>query len=531
MKNDPITIKDVSTMEGQMCSIDLNDLPELPLEIKPLPWKPFTQEQKDTTCCILDDVCVLNIPKPQTPEEEEELVNKFLTGMRKLFSTEDNFTCLPQLKTSMENCVQCNSCSQACHLWEMSGQNELYRPNYRSEIFRRIYKQYVAKEPFAKWRYGDIGLNWKTVARLGELAYRCNVCRRCAQVCPIGVDNGLIAREIRKLFSQELGIHPRELHDKGTMNQLRVGSSTGMTPDVVKDNVEFIDEDYSEITGVGITTPFDVKGADIMLLHNAGEIMAWPENIAAFSLIFQEAGMSWTLSSKSVAYDGVNYGVFYDDAQLARIALDHMKAAKELGVKKIVIGECGHANKALSVLADRVVPYDLQVPRESCYVTLRDIVLGGRLKLDPSRNDFPVTLHDPCNVVRLMGIVKPQRDILRKIAPKFREMPCNGVNNYCCGGGSGFAIMTRNNIDEWRGNISGRKKLWQISEAFKECLGPETKKYICAPCSNCKGQIRELLEHNDLYAKNSFAYGGLVELIVNAMTNVEPGFIKWENEE
>ena len=207
-----------------------------------------------------------------------------------------------------------------------------------------------------------------------------------------------------------------------------------------------------------------------------------------------------------------------------------MQAAKELGVKKIVIGECGHAHKALTVVADRVIPYELQTPRESCYVTLRDIVMSGRLKLNPSRNDFPVTLHDPCNIVRLMGIVSPQREILHKIAPKFREMPCHGVDNYCCGGGSGFAIMSRNNIEEWRGNISGRKKMWQIGEAFKDCLGPETKKYICAPCSNCKGQIRELLAHNDLYEKNSFAYGGLVELIVNCMENVNPGFIKWGEE-
>ncbi|MBQ1420483.1 MAG: (Fe-S)-binding protein, partial [Desulfovibrio sp.] len=131
----------------------------------------------------------------------------------------------------------------------------------------------------------------------------------------------------------------------------------------------------------------------------------------------------------------------------------------------------------------------------------------------------------------LMGIVEPQREVLRAIAPQFREMPCHGVNNYCCGGGSGFAIMTRNNIDAWRGNITGRKKFWQISEAFKECLGPETKKYICAPCSNCKGQIRDILEENGLYIKNSFAYGGLVELIVNAMVDVKPGFIKWEGDE
>ncbi|MDD2967622.1 MAG: (Fe-S)-binding protein [Desulfovibrionaceae bacterium] len=527
-----LKITDVSTVDGQMVSIDIDTLPKLPIiDEKPFPWKPFTEEQKANTACILDDVCVLNIPMPKTHEEEEELVNKFLTGMRKLFKKENNWTFLPMLETSMDTCVQCNSCSEACHLYECSGQHEMYRPNYRSEIFRRIYKQYVKKEPLAKWRYGDMDLNWKTVARLAELSYRCNLCRRCAQVCPIGVDNGLLARELRKLFSQEMGIYPPELHQKGTMNQLKVGSSTGMTPNVVQDNVSFIDEDYSEITGVGIETPFDKEGADIMLIHNAGEIMAWPENIAAFSLIFNEAGLSWTLSSDACAYDGVNYGVFYDDAQTARLALAHMQAAKKLGVKKIVIGECGHAHKALTVIADRVIPYEYQVPRESCYVTLRDIVMSGKLKLDPSRNNFPVTLHDPCNIVRLMGIVEPQREILRKIAPMFREMPHHGVDNFCCGGGSGFAIMTRNNIEAWRGNISGRKKFQQICAAFADCMGPETKKYICAPCSNCKGQIREILEHNDMYNKHSFAYAGLVELIVNCMENVKPGFIHWECDE
>ena len=31
----------------------------------------------------------------------------------------------------------------------------------------------------------DIDLHWETIARLGESAYRCNLCRRCAQVCPM----------------------------------------------------------------------------------------------------------------------------------------------------------------------------------------------------------------------------------------------------------------------------------------------------------------------------------------------------------
>ena len=259
-------------------------------------------------------------------------------------------------------------------------------------------------------------------------------------------------------------------------------------------------------------------------------MLAWPDNIAAFSIIFEAAGLSWTLSSEIAGYDSVNYGIFYDDVQAARVALKHAEAAKKLGVKQIVLGECGHAHKALSVIADRILPPELNIPRVSCFPLLRDIVLSGKLKLDPSRNDFPVTLHDPCNLVRLMGVVQPQRDVLKAVCPQFREMTPHGVDNYCCGGGSGFAIITRNNIEGWRMNVTGRKKMEQICGAFSDCLGPETKKYVCAPCSNCKGQIRELLEQNNLLEKNSIRYGGLVELIVNAMTDVKPGFISWEEE-
>ncbi len=525
-----LELNDVSKVNGQLTTVEMDEIMDLPIDMPPHAWKALTDEQKDKYCALLDDLIVLQIPRPKTPQEEEELVNKFLDGMRKLFSKENNWTFLPMLETSMDYCAQCNSCSDACHLFEATKGNEMYRPNFRSEIFRRIYKKYIKQEPFAKWRYGDIDLNWKTVARLGELAYRCNLCRRCAQTCPIGVDNGLIAREIRKLFSQELGINPPELHDKGSMLQMRTGSSTSMDSMVVRDNVDFIDEDFSELTGYEFHTPWDKEGADILLIHNAGEIMAWPENVAAFSIIFEAAGLSWTLSSDLAAYDSINYGTFYDDVQFARTAILHAQAAKKLGVKKIVLAECGHAHKALTVIADRVLPQELNTPRESFLPTLRDIVLSGKLKLDPSRNNFPVTLHDPCNVVRLMGIVEPQREILRRICPQFREMAPHGVENYCCGGGSGFAIMSRNNIEPWRNNISGRKKMDQILRAFGDCLGPETKKYVCAPCSNCKGQIRELIAHNNLLEEQGLQYGGIVELVVNAMVDTNPGFIKWEEE-
>ena len=388
-------------------------------------FKPLSAQIVEKYECLLDDTCAVNVPKPKTKAEEEELIRKFLAGLEKLFQRENNWTFLQPLVLTMEHCAKCQTCSDACHIFEASGRNEIYRPTYRSEIMRRLYFKYVKHGGLISlWQHGDIKLNWPLIARLIELSYRCNLCRRCAQTCPIGADNGLVAHELRKLFSQEMGIAAKELHDTGSMLQLKVGSSTGMNPEVVKDNVQFIDEDTSEKTGIKVETPWDVEGADVLLIHNAGEFLAWPENPGAFALILNAAGIKWTLSSEVVAYDSINYGLWYDDAQFARVALKHAQAAKKLKVKKIVLGECGHAHKALSVIADRLLLGDLNIPRESSMTLLHEIVMSGRLKLDPSRNDFPVTLHDPCNLVRLMGVVQPQRESLEQDLP---ALPRNGA--------------------------------------------------------------------------------------------------------
>ncbi len=270
-----------------------------------------------------------------------------------------------------------------------------------------------------------------------------------------------------------------------------------------------------------VEMPLDKEGAGILLIHNSGEFLSWPENPEAFAIIFDAAGLSWTLSSELVGYEATNYGVWYDDVQLSRIALKQAEAARKLKVKKIVVGECGHAHKAMVVTADRVFTDETYVPRESCLPLLEELINSGRIKLDPKRNDFPVTFHDPGNMVRLMGIVEPQRRILRKICPQFREMTPTGVDNYCCGGGSGFAIMSSMNFPDWCSSILGRMKLKQILEVFQDVISPEVKKYVCAPCSNCKGQIRDLFNYYQVWEKCGIFYGGLVELVVNAMVDIK----------
>jgi Fe-S oxidoreductase len=527
-------IEDINRANDPLVEIESTDLMRLPnisdISIQEPPLKRLTEEQKQQYEGSLDGFVAIGLPRPKTKQEEEEFVRKFLDGLEKLFSKKNNWTFLQPLIHSLEYCVKCQLCSDSCPVYVASGKKEIYRPTFRPELLRRIINKYIKKQGalIAKLTRSDINLNFTVIARLAELAYRCTLCRRCAQVCPIGVDNALISREIRKLFSQELGVAPREIHELGTVQQLKVGSTTGITPPALEDIISFIEEDIKEKTGRELRIPVNKKGADILLLHNAGEFISWPENIEAFAILFHTANISWTLSSDLGGYDAVNYGVWYDDIQMARVAVRHSQVAKELNVKKINVGECGHAHKAFIVIADRVLTGDLNIPRESVFPFLENLVLSGKISLDPNRNNFPVTLHDPCNIVRLMGIVEPQRRILRKVCPQFIEMEPHGVDNYCCGGGSGFAIMGSRNFPDWRVHLSGRMKLKQILEAFKNVQDPEIKKYVCAPCSNCKGQIRDLINTYGLQEKYGIHYGGLAELVVNAMIDMKKPFIEWE---
>lgn len=517
--------------EEQLLMISAEDWMPLPCACdNPTPIKPLTQEQKRRVESSLDGISALGIPKPKNKEEEDKLIQAFLRGLRKLLSQKDNWTFWQPLLHSLESCVRCQTCSDACPIYVSSGKQEIYRPAYRGEVLRRIINKYIKKNGklFAKLSGDDIELNWSTIARLAELAYRCTLCRRCAQWCPLGSDNGLIAREIRKLFSQEMGIAPKDIHDSGTVQHLKLGASSGITPKAFENIVQFMEDEIEDKTGRRIKIPVDKIGADILLLHNSGEYLTWLENPVAFAIIFEAAGLSWTLSSEIYGYEATNYGVWYDDVQFARIAIRQIEAARRLKVKKIVIGECGHAHKELVVIADRILTDEMNFPRESFLPLLADLVCHGKLKLDPSRNNFPVTLHDPCNVVRMMGIIEPQRRILRNICPQFREMEPHGLENYCCGGSSGFAIMSNMNFPDWRVHIAGRMKLKQILEAFREVMDPGTRKYICAPCSNCKGQIRDLLSRYNIGDQYSIRYGGLVELVVNSMVDIQKPFIEWE---
>ena len=63
--------------------------------------------------------------------------------LKKLLEPENNWTFLQPLLLSLEYCVKCQTCNDACPVYTESGEKEIYRPTYRSEVLRRMVNKYL----------------------------------------------------------------------------------------------------------------------------------------------------------------------------------------------------------------------------------------------------------------------------------------------------------------------------------------------------------------------------------------------------
>ena len=95
-----IHIDDFTRSGGQVTEIDPAELSPLPPpydKMEKPPIRKLTEDQRKRMDASLDGVVAIGLTPPQTPEEEKAFVDKFLAGIEKLFSENDNWTFLQPL--------------------------------------------------------------------------------------------------------------------------------------------------------------------------------------------------------------------------------------------------------------------------------------------------------------------------------------------------------------------------------------------------------------------------------------------------
>jgi Fe-S oxidoreductase len=169
------------------------------------------------------------------------------------------------------------------------------------------------------------------------------------------------------------------------------------------------------------------------------------------------------------------------------IALRLKDDMERLGTKTLVLSECGHGFNSNRWEAPDWLAQKIGYEVKSVLQVVAEYVRTGRIKLDPERNPKTVTLHDPCQLVRLGGIIEEQRLILKRAVRDFVEMTPNREKNYCCGGGGGQLSMTAFTA---RRRSAGRVKASQIERT--------KARVVASPCHNCLDQLAELNKHYKL---------------------------------
>jgi len=379
--------------------------------------------------------------------------------------------------------TKCKRCAADCQLHETTGDDRDI-PCNRSELLMRVYRRYFTRGGALKARLSDgFALTDDYLHRMAEEAYRCTACRRCKATCPMGVDHGLVTHLMRWLLA-EVGIVPKALVVSVRAQLEGIGNTSAIPVPALRNTCEFLEEEFRDNHNVDVKYPIDVQGAEYVFFPAVSDYLLEPDTLMGNAAVMHVTGGSWTIGTGN--FDGINYGLFYSDRMMERIVGNVVSEVRRLGAQKILVGECGHATRSAWFSQTFCGPD--APPVVSCLQLTHRMLREGRIPLKKELIPERVTYHDPCNIARAGRITEEPREILQAICKDYVEMTPNRTRNYCCGGGGGTVSIDE--IRAFRTGPMGRRKAQQIRDTGAQI--------VVSPCANCKKQLRELCEDNEL---------------------------------
>jgi len=409
-----------------------------------------------------------------------------------------------QVVGSLVGCVHCGMCDQSCHYVLAFPDDHKMTPSYKADQLRKLFKANHdwTGSVFPWWVGADkVPLNDDDLETLKDIAFgTCTNCRRCTLSCPMGVDTATLNRIMRGLLSH-VGVMPEGVRVV-SKDQWELGNQMGVLKEDYLDTLEWMSEELEEDLGhAEATIPVEKKESKIMYCINPREVKYDPRTIKEAALIFWAAGEDWTMPEEG--WDNTNFGLFSgDDGLGGASAKREYDKARELGVDKIVISECGHGYRSTRCEGVNWSGDAEPVPMESSVMTMLNYIKEGKIKVDPTKNPEKMTFHDSCNNARSCGFYEEPRELLRLVSMEFEEMYPNRAENYCCTGGGGAMSMSEYTP---RRLESAKIKADQIRETGA--------KVVVTSCHNCVDGLNDLIKHHGLDCEVK----QLVNLVANAL--------------
>lgn len=389
----------------------------------------------------------------------------------------------------LENCARCGACIEACHAYNSTPETR-YTAVGRAQNIRRLYEKYFKNgNGVSSWLSDAVELDDYWMEKINETAYTCTGCRRCMVYCPFGIDTQQIQALAKALL---IGAD----QEPKTLTMLAdVSIAKGKNIQATKQNfAQAVDSLREEVIAKWKSEagdqviPLDVKGAKVLYVALAGK-----HSIIPAAAIMNAAGENWSLSY----FEAVNFGAFVGNAAATQlIAKRIIDEATELGVKEVVICECGTAYRVLKHMTGKH-PFEVITFAELIDRYVRE----GRIKLDKTKIQGKLTYHDPCQIARNGGIYEEPRNVLRQLSDNYVDTDPNRRYNWCCGGGGGLVII---------GDKDFRMKSARVKAEQVRATGANI---LVTACENCHAQLTDLMEHHKVGAKVEF----LSSLVADAL--------------
>ncbi|MDP8240135.1 MAG: (Fe-S)-binding protein [Candidatus Hatepunaea meridiana] len=416
--------------------------------------------------------------KKLTPERIQQVVNH-------VFDKE----CSARLQVYVNTCVHCGLCADACHTYISRDRDPDFSPV--GKVKRTIWELIKRK--------GKV--DGQFIRMMSRIVFtECAVCRRCSMYCPFGIDIAyllLVGRRICNL----LGVVPQYLQDTTnshavTLNQMWVQQDEWI------DTLQWQEEEaQAEIPSARI--PLEKEGAEVMYSVIAPEPKILAQLLGNISQIMTVAGIDWTMPATD-GWDNSNMAMYSGDFEvMGRVERLHWETAARLKVKKIVMGECGHAFRGAVYDGPRWLGWQYPpIPMVHAIQFYYDLLTSGRIKIREKYKE-PITVQDPCNTVRGLGLGKKLRYIMNEMCEDFRDVTPRFEHNYCCMAGGG----TINCGPPWKRSrmVSNRVKAEQLKATGASI--------ICTPCHNCHSGIEDIVGFYKLGMHVKFISEILVEIM------------------
>ncbi|MBI3370258.1 MAG: (Fe-S)-binding protein [Betaproteobacteria bacterium] len=424
------------------------------------------------------------------------------------------------LRVYLDSCVHCGACTDKCHYFLGTGDPK-NMPVARQDLVRKVYRRHftLAGKLFPKL-VGAEDLTQDVLEDWYKYFNQCSECRRCSVYCPYGIDTAEITMAAKEIMDT-IGMGQKYTNEIiGKVH--KIGNNLGLPGPALKNTLETMEEEVKEETGLDVRFPVDEPGAEVLVVVPSADFFAEPHvySLIGYAKVFHAAGIRWTLSSH--ASEAGNFGLFIGNyEQMRKIALRVREAAQELGVRRIVVGECGHAWRvAYSFWNTLIGPFDWldarhPVPQHICELTW-DLIQRGAISFEREKNDHRiVTFHDSCNVARgsgMGGIPRGQfilpRGIIRAACNHFHDMAPETIHEhtFCCGGGGG---LLSDELLELR-----VKGALPRMEALKQVVDAHGVNFMATICAICKAQFSKVLPY---YKFDMEMIGGVHQLVGDAI--------------